>query len=219
MRRSSWAGQAQQIAKIPHRRKVTWTLVVFVVSGAAMELGTPGARNRARSCAGGSTFVSMRGHRSVQAVSACSQREFQQEFMIKPVVSGPTCVDENEHCAIWESWGECTNNPEYMLSSCELSCGACPTFPVGDIDVQFLSAVVLWLGCCGVPVQNNFAFRPFAQYLISSNPAAIGLSVASWLGLDPNTVCFRECELDYNVAPTDLLGPNGRLGPQQRDWK
>jgi hypothetical protein len=160
LRCRSWAGRVQQVTKTHNRRgtrtrrsyvsALTWSLVVFTVSGGATELNTPGAQNRARLCLGGSSFVSMRGHRSVQVVSACAQH-----LMIIPDQSGPTCVDENKHCTIWESWGECTSNPEFMLSSCKLSCGACPTLPptlvfesspVGDHLDRF--------GCCSscVPV-------------------------------------------------------------------
>eukprot|EP00927_Polykrikos_kofoidii_P059398 TRINITY_DN54557_c0_g1_i1.p1 TRINITY_DN54557_c0_g1~~TRINITY_DN54557_c0_g1_i1.p1 ORF type:complete len:620 (-),score=103.38 TRINITY_DN54557_c0_g1_i1:302-2089(-) len=38
------------------------------------------------------------------------------------------CNDEDEFCGFWAAEGECTANPEFMLSSCRLSCGACTNF-------------------------------------------------------------------------------------------
>ena len=40
------------------------------------------------------------------------------------------CADANSNCGDWASYGECQNNPGYMLSNCMLSCGVCaPTEP------------------------------------------------------------------------------------------
>ncbi|XP_078667754.1 uncharacterized protein LOC144909575 isoform X3 [Branchiostoma floridae x Branchiostoma belcheri] len=36
-----------------------------------------------------------------------------------------TCTDSNSNCPSWASSGECENNPAYMLSACQLSCGVC----------------------------------------------------------------------------------------------
>ena len=36
-----------------------------------------------------------------------------------------SCVDSDADCASWASAGECGSNPEFMLSVCRLSCGAC----------------------------------------------------------------------------------------------
>lgn len=35
------------------------------------------------------------------------------------------CTDSNEGCAYWAQIGECTNNAEFMLATCRLSCGVC----------------------------------------------------------------------------------------------
>ncbi|EYC00657.1 hypothetical protein Y032_0114g459 [Ancylostoma ceylanicum] len=35
------------------------------------------------------------------------------------------CCDRNETCAYWASIGECTNNAEWMLPNCQLSCRSC----------------------------------------------------------------------------------------------
>ncbi|EPB71949.1 shTK domain protein [Ancylostoma ceylanicum] len=40
------------------------------------------------------------------------------------------CCDKEPSCAVWASYGECDENPNYMLSKCKLSCHACrTTFP------------------------------------------------------------------------------------------
>eukprot|EP00116_Pleurobrachia_bachei_P018380 sb/3478642/ len=35
------------------------------------------------------------------------------------------CHDYHEDCPKWKEWGECANNPKYMLLNCQLSCNAC----------------------------------------------------------------------------------------------
>jgi len=42
-----------------------------------------------------------------------------------PTPSQP-CTDNNQNCAGWAAGGECARNPDYMLTNCRLSCGACP---------------------------------------------------------------------------------------------
>ncbi|RCN50927.1 shTK domain protein [Ancylostoma caninum] len=37
------------------------------------------------------------------------------------------CCDKHPSCASWASRGECSNNPEYMLPNCQLSCHSCET--------------------------------------------------------------------------------------------
>ncbi|KAL5266236.1 hypothetical protein ACHWQZ_G003601 [Mnemiopsis leidyi] len=37
----------------------------------------------------------------------------------------PSCRDSNPNCNMWFGWGECYNNPAYMLDFCALSCHQC----------------------------------------------------------------------------------------------
>ncbi|RCN29451.1 shTK domain protein [Ancylostoma caninum] len=37
------------------------------------------------------------------------------------------CCDKHPSCASWAGRGECSNNPEYMLTNCQLSCHKCET--------------------------------------------------------------------------------------------
>ncbi|KIH67777.1 shTK domain protein [Ancylostoma duodenale] len=37
------------------------------------------------------------------------------------------CCDKDPSCALWASQGECSKNPEWMLSNCQLSCHNCKT--------------------------------------------------------------------------------------------
>jgi hypothetical protein len=46
-----------------------------------------------------------------------------EEVEEEPVLG--TCVDNNTNCAGWASYGECNNNPNYMLTYCKKSCGVC----------------------------------------------------------------------------------------------
>ncbi|RCN28425.1 shTK domain protein, partial [Ancylostoma caninum] len=41
--------------------------------------------------------------------------------------SESNCCDKHPSCASWAGRGECSNNPEYMLSNCQLSCHSCET--------------------------------------------------------------------------------------------
>lgn len=36
------------------------------------------------------------------------------------------CEDLNKYCGSWAKRGECTSNPEYMLTYCQKSCNSCP---------------------------------------------------------------------------------------------
>mmetsp|Transcript_23701 Transcript_23701/g.56124 ORF Transcript_23701/g.56124 Transcript_23701/m.56124 type:complete len:473 (-) Transcript_23701:1027-2445(-) len=38
----------------------------------------------------------------------------------------PKCADKEEECGTWAKAGECTNNPNYMLVNCPISCDSCP---------------------------------------------------------------------------------------------
>ncbi|KAF3785544.1 putative prolyl 4-hydroxylase 7 [Nymphaea thermarum] len=40
-----------------------------------------------------------------------------------PEIGG--CVDDNQHCPLWASGGECEKNPAYMHHSCKKSCNKC----------------------------------------------------------------------------------------------
>lgn len=42
-----------------------------------------------------------------------------------PLVGKLSCTDSDEGCAAWSQMGECTNNAEFMLANCKLSCGVC----------------------------------------------------------------------------------------------
>ncbi|KIH65742.1 shTK domain protein [Ancylostoma duodenale] len=35
------------------------------------------------------------------------------------------CRDKDPSCAEWAEYGECQNNPEWMLPNCQLSCRSC----------------------------------------------------------------------------------------------
>jgi len=56
--------------------------------------------------------------------------------------TGGTCTDSNTNCAAWASRGECTKNPNYMLTSCCASCKnttggggtGCHTVPTNDTN-------------------------------------------------------------------------------------
>jgi len=37
----------------------------------------------------------------------------------------PSCMDSNPNCNMWSGWGECYNNPAYMLPYCAFSCHQC----------------------------------------------------------------------------------------------
>ena len=37
----------------------------------------------------------------------------------------PPCEDLHDDCGAWAELDECSANPEFMLDSCALSCGAC----------------------------------------------------------------------------------------------
>jgi len=39
--------------------------------------------------------------------------------------SAPACVDSHQMCHDWAARGECHLNPNYMLTSCALSCASC----------------------------------------------------------------------------------------------
>ena len=43
------------------------------------------------------------------------------------------CSDKNKDCGYWAKIGECNKNPDYMLTSCEVSCGSCHTKAFGII--------------------------------------------------------------------------------------
>ena len=36
-----------------------------------------------------------------------------------------SCKDNHEKCAFWAEYGECKNNPNYMLTNCRKSCKKC----------------------------------------------------------------------------------------------
>ena len=35
------------------------------------------------------------------------------------------CKDDNDNCALWARYNQCTENPSYMLEYCKYSCGQC----------------------------------------------------------------------------------------------
>ena len=35
------------------------------------------------------------------------------------------CLDQNSNCPMWEAWGECEKNPDWMLVNCKNSCKVC----------------------------------------------------------------------------------------------
>ena len=37
----------------------------------------------------------------------------------------PTCRDKKSDCQWWANEGECSQNPDYMLSDCRMACGVC----------------------------------------------------------------------------------------------
>eukprot|EP00816_Leptocylindrus_hargravesii_P005350 CAMPEP_0196817522 /NCGR_PEP_ID=MMETSP1362-20130617/61209_1 /TAXON_ID=163516 /ORGANISM="Leptocylindrus danicus, Strain CCMP1856" /LENGTH=121 /DNA_ID=CAMNT_0042195251 /DNA_START=30 /DNA_END=391 /DNA_ORIENTATION=+ len=45
------------------------------------------------------------------------------------------CIDEEEECPGWATYGECENNPDYMLHYCRLSCQQC-VGPTNSIDAD-----------------------------------------------------------------------------------
>jgi hypothetical protein len=52
--------------------------------------------------------------------------------------TGGVCNDSNVNCPAWQAAGECSTNPDYMLSACQMSCGIC-TNPSGGNGNNFLS--------------------------------------------------------------------------------
>jgi hypothetical protein len=35
------------------------------------------------------------------------------------------CIDQNPQCSDWSKQGECSSNPQFMLTECRFSCGSC----------------------------------------------------------------------------------------------
>eukprot|EP01024_Parvocaulis_polyphysoides_P029571 TRINITY_DN2668_c0_g3_i4.p1 TRINITY_DN2668_c0_g3~~TRINITY_DN2668_c0_g3_i4.p1 ORF type:complete len:315 (+),score=15.00 TRINITY_DN2668_c0_g3_i4:126-947(+) len=57
------------------------------------------------------------------------EQEVQEQYEIMDQIpfgdKDSWCVDIHENCPYWFKNKECTNNPGYMLSHCQLSCGKC----------------------------------------------------------------------------------------------
>ena len=47
----------------------------------------------------------------------------------------PTAVDSNISCPMWAADGQCTSNPDYMLTSCALSCSSATVAPTTPAKV------------------------------------------------------------------------------------
>jgi len=55
---------------------------------------------------------------------ALKTKQFQkQSFPLHPV--GTNCIDEDHFCSIWANLGECSKNPDHMLTVCRKSCHVC----------------------------------------------------------------------------------------------
>jgi len=46
------------------------------------------------------------------------------------------CKDTHENCAFWASLGECSKNPNYMLTGCPKSCNTCPKKVLGEMSAE-----------------------------------------------------------------------------------
>lgn len=70
----------------------------------------------------------------------------------EPIVEA-TCVDNNISCSGWASYGECQNNPNYMLTYCKKSCGVCT-----DTCKDQYTDCPSWasIGDCTDPNYSNF---------------------------------------------------------------
>ena len=53
------------------------------------------------------------------------------------------CIDEHASCKDWAQNNECERNPDFMLSTCRLSCGQCPK----AVDVTDYQLIVITTGC------------------------------------------------------------------------
>jgi hypothetical protein len=52
------------------------------------------------------------------------------------------CKDNDDRCHQWAAMGECDNNPEYMLTDCQVSCNNCPTaLNFSDEENQLLQQI------------------------------------------------------------------------------
>lgn len=99
---------------------------------------------------------------------ATSRKHAKFDFFRKVEVNGPTahplfklllgaagdCSDDEPSCGAWAEQGECESNPDFMASSCKLSCKLC-TAPAG----------------AGQPIRWNFE-----SFLVSRT----GAQVARW---------------------------------------
>ena len=52
-------------------------------------------------------------------------------YVIDSLLGASSCTDDDYECSDWAYQGECEANPDFMLTSCRLSCNQCGMFQFG----------------------------------------------------------------------------------------
>ncbi len=120
-----------------------------------------------------------------------------------------TCTDSNSSCAAWASSGECTKNPNYMLTGC---CQSCQRVSGGDQCPQDPNKTAR--GVCGCGVREPVDLAGFRD--------AQGYFCADWKGYDctlaaeqygytstQETSIVNSCALSCGMCPNTGGGSTG----------
>ncbi len=54
------------------------------------------------------------------------------------------CKDKDDRCKEWAEWGECKNNPDWMLANCKKSCKQCGGKTGRKTVKNGVAAIVIW---------------------------------------------------------------------------
>ena len=103
------------------------------------------------------------------------------------------CKDSDTSCASWAGGGECDANPGFMLSSCPLSCNACPEGDEDPACVRRNKTAAVQNG--GISAIFERAEREYKQY----NPKA--LSRDPWVMTFDNFLTEGEADAAARAPP------------------